>query len=145
MPRATRYLIHVRSTPPAFVVRAPVPKSATSANSPMMIPRNILQNADVPPSGEHFEPLLEIENVVIERIVSSGSPDPVEYRQKQHEWVLLVKGEATLDVAGAEVALTAGDYLFLEAGTPHRVTRAAEGSVWLGVHIRGEAAVAITG
>lgn len=73
--------------------------------------------------------------VVVEEIASSASPDPTAYRQDHDEWVVLLAGAATLDVAGAEVGLGPGDWVLLPAGTPHRVVATAAGSRWLAVHV----------
>lgn len=95
--------------------------------------------ADLPPleSGEDFTELLHCRNVRIERISSSALPEPILYDQPQDEWVLLLRGEARLVVAGEEVRLAAGDHLFLPAHTPHRVlsVSAAPRCLWLAVHI----------
>ena len=72
---------------------------------------------------------------MVERIVSSAKIAPNEYVQSQDEWVVLVRGEAELDVAGETVVLRCGDYLFLPAGTAHRVKSASEGALWLAVHL----------
>jgi len=100
-----------------------------------MHPANLFTKANPPPEGERFDELLRHRNLLIERIVSSAVITPQEYVQPQDEWVLLVQGEAVLRVDGASVALKAGDYLFLPAGTPHTVERTSEGAMWLAVHL----------
>jgi cupin 2 domain-containing protein len=75
---------------------------------------------------------------MIERIVSAAAATPREYVQAQDEWVVLLRGNADLDVAGERVELEAGDYLFLPAGLRHTVRRASEGAVWLAVHHFGD-------
>lgn len=98
--------------------------------------------ADLRPreSGEDFTELLHCRNVRIERISSSAFPEPVLYDQPQDEWVLLLRGEARLAVAGEEVRLVAGDYLFLPAHTAHQVlsVSADPRCLWLAVHIEPE-------
>lgn len=101
---------------------------------------NLFNDAIPPGQGERFDTLLSHRNLVVERILSSADISPAEQCQAQDEWVLLVCGEADLEVAGAPVALKAGDHLFLPAGTPHTVRRVAEGSLWLAVHLHPEAA-----
>ena len=95
-------------------------------------------DAAPPRSGERFETILHHRNLVIERVVSSSKTSPEEYLQRQDEWVLLVEGEAVLQVAGETVALKRGDYLFLPAETPHRVVSTSEGALWLAVHLHPE-------
>lgn len=96
---------------------------------------NVFADLTPPESGERFETLLAHRNLVVERIVSSARITPGEYVQAQDEWVVLLQGEATLDVAGRPLSLNSGDHVFLPAGTPHTVQRVSEGAVWLAVHL----------
>jgi cupin 2 domain-containing protein len=96
---------------------------------------NLLVDADAPAEGERFEALLSHNNLVIERIISSAATTPTEYVQPHDEWVALLQGEATLEVAGETVELVSGGYLFLPAGTPHTVLRVSQGALWLAVHL----------
>ncbi len=95
---------------------------------------NLFANSDPPSTGERLEPLLDDGSVLIERIVSSADNPPVDYLQHHDEWVTLLTGEARLTVAGAPVALVAGDCLHIPAGTPHRVESTSDGALWLAVH-----------
>ena len=88
-----------------------------------------------PKTGEEFTTLLEHKNIRIVRIVSSENVKPIEYVQEEDEWVVLIEGEATLEVDGKSVALSRGDSLFIPARTPHTVTATQHGTVWLAVHI----------
>ena len=97
--------------------------------------RNLFVDAEAPPEGERFEALLTHKNLVIERIVSSAAITPKEYVQAQDEWVLMVQGDATLEVAGETIELRSGDYVFLPSGIPHTVRRVSNGALWLGVHL----------
>ncbi len=98
---------------------------------------NLFRGLPEPESGEVFEDLLRCRNVRIERIVSSERPEPVLYDQPQDEWVMLLQGRASLEVAGETVALEPGDHLFIPAHTPHRLlqTSAEPRCLWLGVHV----------
>lgn len=96
---------------------------------------NLFTDSEPPVQGERFETLLSQRNLVIERIVSSTRIESVDYVQEQDEWVLLARGEARMTVAGETIELTAGDHLFLAAGTPHRVERTSEGALWLAIHL----------
>ena len=78
----------------------------------------------------------------IERIVSRGhaSPQDFWYDQETDEWVLLVKGSATLRFSdGREIALAPGDHLLIPRHVRHRVERTdPEGyTVWIAVHFGG--------
>jgi len=96
---------------------------------------NLFTDAAPPLQGERFETLLQHRNLRVERIVSSSRIASEQYVQAQDEWVVLLQGSATLDVAGTAVELCAGDYLFLPAGVAHTVERVAEGALWLAVHL----------
>ena len=79
----------------------------------------------------------------IERIVSRGqaSPPGFWYDQETDEWVLLVKGSASLRFSdGREIALAPGDHLLIPRHVRHRVERTdpAGETVWLAVHFGGE-------
>jgi len=96
---------------------------------------NFFANAAPPNTGERFETLLQHKNLVIERIASSSVIPPNHYVQPQDEWVLLVQGSAEMEVNGKSESLTAGDYLFLPANTPHAVTAVSDSALWLAVHL----------
>ncbi|WP_051279396.1 cupin domain-containing protein [Chitinilyticum aquatile] len=99
---------------------------------------NLFRHAGTPSDGERFDLLLAQRNLLIERIVSSPRIAATTYVQEQDEWVVLLQGEAVLDVTGELVPLAAGDYLFLPAGTPHTVCRVSDGALWLAVHLHPE-------
>lgn len=96
---------------------------------------NLFANAHPPAHGERFETLLSQRGVVIERIVSSSRIAHERYIQEQDEWVVLLQGEAALDVDGQAIELTSGGYLFLPAKTPHTVLSVSEGALWLAIHL----------
>ncbi|MBK5938862.1 cupin [Halochromatium roseum] len=113
---------------------------------------NLFAEQPSPATGEVFEELLHCRNLRIERITSSGEPEPILYDQPHDEWVLLLSGNASLEIAGETITLSRGDYLFIPAHTPHRVLQtsaeptAAEpasteptatqpGCTWLAIHL----------
>ena len=96
--------------------------------------------ADIPRemSEELVGELLRTDSFRIERIVSRGqaSPPGFWYDQETDEWVLLVKGSATLGFAdGRSIFLAPGDHLLIPRHVRHRVERTdPEGdTVWLAV------------
>lgn len=100
--------------------------------------------ADLPAASladERFDLLHRGGGVRIERIVSTGqaSAPGAWFDQAQDEWVVLLKGSASLLIEGEPVArrLAPGDWLLLPAGLRHRVewTAPDETTVWLAVHI----------
>jgi len=104
---------------------------------------NLFRNTEAPRDGERLETILAHKNLVIERIVSSASVPPIEYVQAQDEWVAMIRGHATLEVAGETIFLESGDYLFLPSGIPHTVRRVSEGALWLTVHLHPQAPPAV--
>lgn len=96
---------------------------------------NLFADVSPPLEGERFDVLLRHKGLTIERIVSSSRIAYERYVQTQDEWVLLLQGDATLDVNGRKVALTSGDHLFLPAQTPHTVLQVSDGALWLAVHL----------
>ncbi|MGB1204405.1 MAG: cupin domain-containing protein [Chitinophagales bacterium] len=105
---------------------------------------NIFTLPDILPKTsekELFEPLLKSDNILIERIVSTGQITPTNewYEQERAEWVVLLQGEAKIlfDNEEGEIAhLQKGNYLFIEAMRKHRVvfTSLDEPCVWLAIH-----------
>jgi cupin 2 domain-containing protein len=90
--------------------------------------------------NELFEAIIETKACKIERIVSRGQSSPGDfwYDQEQNEWVILLKGRATLEFEGIKdfVELGPGDYLNIPAHKKHRVewTTPEESTVWLAIH-----------
>ena len=87
---------------------------------------------------EHFLSLFETQAVRIERIVSRSHSSPAGfwYDQPHHEWIMLVRGHATLEFADGElVELKEGDYLAIPPHVKHRVQQTASETIWLAVHM----------
>ncbi|MFD2569608.1 cupin domain-containing protein [Spirosoma soli] len=86
---------------------------------------------------ELFEDLLVHSNFRLERIVSKGhsSPENFWYDQAEHEWVLVLQGEARLELEDQEepIHLSAGRHLLLPAHCRHRVawTHPEQETIWL--------------
>lgn len=97
---------------------------------------NLFADVIAPTGGETFQTLMDRGAMRIERIISSGHPEDILYLQPRDEWVCLLQGSAELWIDGESVALEAGDYCFIPAGTPHRVVRTSSDppSLWLAVH-----------
>ncbi len=102
-----------------------------------MVGNNLFNHLPLLTEREEFETLLQQGNVKIERIVSSAHPDHALQCQTHDEWVLLIQGAAILELNGTSQSLTVGDYLFIPAGTPHRVvsTNSELSCIWLAIHI----------
>ena len=100
---------------------------------------NFFEDLPVGTEEEDFTELLSRPGVRIERIVSNGQSTPVDepFDQAHDEWVLLLRGSASLWVEqGGERDLRPGDHVLIPAHRLHRVTRTAdnEPTVWLAVH-----------
>ena len=87
---------------------------------------------------EVAECLVELKNIKIERIVSTGqaSPESSWYDQEQNEWVIVLAGEARIIFeSGEEIALIAGNHVNIPAHSRHRVawTSPDTQTIWLAV------------
>ncbi len=103
-----------------------------------MLKPDSLFSEDAPGVNEEvFTMLLEKSGLKIERIDSHGrsSPEGFWYDQAQEEWVLLVRGEAVLQVEGQpDLRLKTGDHLRIPAHLRHRVASVSDDALWLAVH-----------
>ena len=88
----------------------------------------------LPFSGETFTTLLDHPNARIVRIVSSDDVEPILYDQEEDEWVVVIEGEAVLEIEGDEKKLPRGESLLIPAHTKHRVLKTKKGTIWLAVH-----------
>jgi cupin 2 domain-containing protein len=103
------------------------------------LPNNIFEDLPVQIKDEVFTDLLSRPGVRIERIVSNGqsTPDDAPFAQPHDEWVLLLRGSASLWIDGdGDCDLRPGDHVLIPAHRRHRVTRTAQNqpTVWLAVH-----------
>lgn len=89
--------------------------------------------------NEVFEVLVQSGKVKIERILSKGhtSPDTGWYDQEQDEWVIVLKGNASISFEqGPVIDLEEGEYINIPAHKRHRVinTSVVPETIWLAVH-----------
>ena len=86
--------------------------------------------------AEELHTLLQSQGARLDYIVSHGNPSPEGfwYDQDQPEWVLLLKGTATLEFEDGPLALCAGDTLTIPAHRKHRVLEVSQDSIWLALH-----------
>lgn len=99
-----------------------------------MIPIHNLDTLQKPTcNSETFAQLFQNGSCRIEAIRSSLTSPGEFYNQKEDEWVILIEGEAILEVEGVEYPLHRGDYCFLPKHTPHRVLSTSENALWIGV------------
>ena len=88
---------------------------------------------------EVFNTLIESNGVKIERIISKGhkSPESGWYDQDDNEWVLVLKGEATLLFSdGSSIKMKTGDFIDIPAHKKHKVewTNPEIETIWLAVY-----------
>jgi cupin 2 domain-containing protein len=98
---------------------------------------NLFTTLPTASSGEVIDTLLSRGSTRIERIVSRGEASPLGfwYDQDQDEWVLLLRGTATLEYDTKEsIVMTAGDHLLIPQHQRHRVSRVSEDALWLAVY-----------
>lgn len=86
---------------------------------------------------ELIETILVSDRLRIERIVSKGhcSEPDFWYDQAENEWVLLIQGEAKLELENEIMHLQVGDYVHLPAHLKHRVAWTApnQETIWLAI------------
>ena len=104
----------------------------------MIEAQSIFSGIKLSDTEEIFTTLFEKAGVKIERIDSHGqaSPEGFWYDQPQDEWVLLVKGDAVLEIADQpSLTLKAGDHVLIPAHVRHRVASTSADALWLAVHV----------
>ena len=100
---------------------------------------NIFAGAPAVIGREGFLTLFENGAVAIERIVSQShvGPPGLWYDQPEDEWVIVLRGHATLEFEGGEsVEMKEGDHLAIPSHVKHRVHRTAAETMWLAVHVK---------
>ena len=88
--------------------------------------------------GEQLLTLFENRTMKIERIVSQSyhSPEHFWYDQSEPEWVMILRGEATMEFEGGSfVEMKEGDHLIIPKHVKHRVHRTGPQTIWLAAHI----------
>ena len=83
--------------------------------------------------GETTETLTTLAGVRIEEILSGELEVPITYRQDHDEWAVVLVGGAVLEVEGATVPLSAGEWILLPQGVSHRLVSTVPGTHWLAV------------
>lgn len=101
---------------------------------------NLYATVPMQDAAEQFRDLIAAPGLRIERIVSTGQATPpgAWLDQDRAEWVILLRGAATLRFAGEDQPreLKPGDYVNIPAHCRHRVdgTTPDEPTIWLAVH-----------
>lgn len=74
----------------------------------------------------------------IEKIMSncSSSEKGFWYDQKEDEFVMIIEGEARLNIEGRINIMKKGDYIFIKKHTKHRVEATTENCLWLCIFLK---------
>ncbi len=99
---------------------------------------NLFESLPAGAADEVISLLLEKPGLRVERIASFGhaSPEGFWYDQTHDEWVLVVRGTATLRWDdGRREELRPGDFRLIPARCRHRVDRTDADTLWLAVHL----------
>lgn len=94
---------------------------------------NIYQIHSPEAGQETFCTLHQTPSIKIEAIRSRLCVAGIVYDQEEDEWVVLIRGNALLEVEGEEISLHAGDSLFLQKHVRHRVLSTSDDALWLAV------------
>ncbi len=100
--------------------------------------RGDLTEVDVPESGEVVDRLVEQRGVKVQQILSGAVDLPIEFDQDDDEWVTVLTGRAVLQVAGEEIVMATGSWVYLPSRTLHRLVSVDPGTRWLAVTIAPE-------
>jgi cupin 2 domain-containing protein len=104
----------------------------------MRVVQNIFAPVEIA-GAEQFDTLFENSSLRIEKIVSHShsSPEGFWYDQSQDEWVMVLRGAATLEFADGElIDMKEGDYLAIPRHVKHRVRRTSPETIWLALHMK---------
>ena len=100
---------------------------------------NLFANLPELYKSEQSLSLFEKPSIEIERIVSESysSPAGFWYDQDEDEWVVVLRGKATLEFEeGQLVYMQEGDYVTIARHVRHRVQRTDPKTIWLAVRMR---------
>jgi len=93
-------------------------------------------NYNTPTIGEDFDTLFKGKSIEITRIVSSDKIEIKEYNQEKDEFVILLEGNAKLEIKGVIKELKKGDSLYIPAYTKHKVVQTSKGALWLAIYFK---------
>jgi cupin 2 domain-containing protein len=110
--------------------------------NPGICKNNILKLNKLPGKKqvELFDELFKSKNFLIERIISVGW-NKVEdnwYDQETEEWVLLIKGSASIEFENnCFIEMIEGDYIFIPSHCKHKVIKTSSNPpcIWLAILI----------
>lgn len=89
-----------------------------------------------PPEGETVTELVAAPGLSVCHVLSGQLPAPLDFCQDDDELAIVLEGSAVLEMGGRTLGLDAGEWLWLPAGTAHRLVSTQPGTRWLTVHRR---------
>jgi cupin 2 domain-containing protein len=89
-----------------------------------------------PISDEVSQILHKQKGVEITHIVSSSKLPDTLYDQDKDEFVIVLEGEAVLEIRGEKICLKRGEYVFIAAHVKHRILSCQDGTHWIAVYIK---------
>ncbi len=90
---------------------------------------------ETPTSGsEDLNELFSNKKVTINRIVSNQLENGSWYEQQEDEWLVLLEGEAILEMETECITLNKGATFFIPALQRHRVQKTSANTLWLTIH-----------
>jgi cupin 2 domain-containing protein len=101
--------------------------------------KNLFAELPAGGDGESFVTLFENAGAKIERIVSHAHSSAADfwYDQADDEWVIVLRGSATLEFASGEIVeMIESDYLTIPRHVKHRVVRTSAETIWLAVNVK---------
>ncbi|MDO5718981.1 MAG: cupin domain-containing protein [Tissierellia bacterium] len=96
---------------------------------------NFFENTKFLPSDEEIKIVFENDEIRIERICSNNCPSGP-YFQDNDEWVMILDGEAILEMNGENIDLSKGDSIFIPRKTVHSVLGTSKNCIWIAIHIK---------
>lgn len=94
---------------------------------------NLYRQNEPAENTELFTTLFQNDSLKIESIRSWLRTPGEIYDQEQDEWVILLTGEAELEINTLPLILHSGDYFLIPRHTPHRVLSTSKNALWLAV------------
>ena len=101
----------------------------------MQLENLFAQNA-VTQGTERFDTLVQTPHVKIQKIQSNEFQNGQWYDQNHDEWVVLLRGSATLMLQEKTLKLRQGDSLHIKKFVKHRVVQTSSDALWLAVHMK---------
>ncbi len=103
----------------------------------MTTPINLFETESIE-KNEIMQNLLKHQNVTINKIVSPPNFQSDVFCQDEDEWVVIIQGDAVINIGEKEQKLQAGDSVFIPKKTEHRILDTSKEPlcIWMAIHIK---------